>query len=125
MREFTCTRVGRLLVISGLGVPGVVVHVCRTLLRWSLASLVVAFSSGLAAETFHAKRLNNSEPVISERHFLNLSAKPEGGNNINGPSVLEDPDWIPRDKKASPGANYYIFWTPSWPLSQIGVGITY
>jgi len=49
-----------------------------------------------------------SDPIISQQMFKDLGAESEG-KNINGPSVIRIPDWIPSEKRANPAANYYMY----------------
>jgi hypothetical protein len=102
-------------------------------------------SSNISPEPVHldntvsVKRLNNSEPILSKRHFEQLGALHGEGDNINGPSVIRIPKWIPRDKRAAPEARYYMYfahhkgryirlaWAEKvegpWSLYNVGVGI--
>lgn len=75
------------------------------LLFWLL--LVLPCAAG--AEKFHVERLNGGEPIISAEHFRQLGAPENEGNNINGPSVIRIPDWIPKEKRAAPAAQYYLY----------------
>ena len=50
-------------------------------------------------------RLNHSEPIITRNMFP--SNRRSDGDNINGPSMIRIPDWIPRSERANRNANYY------------------
>ncbi|MCX2978881.1 hypothetical protein [Candidatus Marimicrobium litorale] len=73
-----------------------------------LVFLLSVSSCGVGAEQFHAKRLNNAEPILSRQHFEQLDVAAEG-ENINGPSVMRIPEWIPKEKRASLEARYYMY----------------
>ncbi len=47
-------------------------------------------------------------PIISQEMFTALGIEDEG-ENINGPSVIRIPDWIPSDKRADSTAQYYMY----------------
>ena len=51
---------------------------------------------------FTVTRLNSNEPII-----YNLMLPGEW--NINGPSMLRIPDWVPIMERVDPGAKYYIY----------------
>lgn len=107
-------------------------------IRW-LCSLLILLPSTLVAETFVAERLNGGEPIISARHFQQVNAPAQEGNNINGPSVILIPDWIPPEQRAAPAARYYLYfahhtgdyirlaWAQDiegpWALYQAGAGV--
>ena len=61
--------------------------------------LTMGYTSMATAQTFVATRLNGNEPLIDSSTFSDVGA--EGGNSINGPSVIRVPDWIP-ELRASP-----------------------
>lgn len=71
--------------------------------------LLFVLPSMLAAQTFTAQRLNGGEPILSAQHFLQQGAPAEEGGNINGPSVIRIPDWIPPAQRAAPDAVYYMY----------------
>lgn len=60
-------------------------------------------------------RLNNGDPIINPKMFKGWFDRPNagkdggGGSNINGPSLIRVPDWIPDDKRADPTAQYYLY----------------
>ena len=55
------------------------------------------------------------DPIIDESTFAAVGAESGdngGGNfpgNINGPSVIRVPDWIPASERVNPAANYYMY----------------
>ncbi len=55
------------------------------------------------------------DPLIDESTFNAVGANSRdnaGGNlagNINGPSVIRVPDWIPASERVNPNANYYMY----------------
>ncbi len=51
-------------------------------------------------------RLNDGNPIITSDIFLN---HPEGGEIINGPSMIRIPDWIMPEDRADPSAQYYLY----------------
>jgi len=53
-------------------------------------------------------RLNNSQPIIDQAMFAAVGAEEEG-ENINGPSMMRIPDWIPPSERADPSAVYYLY----------------
>ena len=62
------------------------------------------------ARPYMAKRANDGKPVISKETFADADAAFAGaGSNINGPSVIRVPEWIPPEKRADPRANYYLY----------------
>jgi hypothetical protein len=76
--------------------------------RW-LFCLVSVLPCMAGAEQFHAERLNGGEPILSAEHFRQLGAPTSEGNNINGPSVIRIPEWVPRGQRAAPEAQYYLY----------------
>ena len=54
---------------------------------------------------YQAIRLNNGNPIITPSMFNN----PDDGENINGPSLIRVPDWIPSNRRANPSAEYYLY----------------
>lgn len=73
-------------------------------------ALAVALT-GLAACTgpapYEAVRLGDA-PIIDQGLFEALGV-PEEGANINGPSLIRVPDWIPPAYRAHPTALYYLY----------------
>ncbi len=77
-------------------------------LRYIFLPLLLATAS--SAETYQAVRLNNGKPLISRETFTDLNpAFKKQGSNINGPSVIRVPDWMPLEKRADPKAEYYLY----------------
>lgn len=54
---------------------------------------------------FQAIRLNNGNPIITPSMFNRSS----DGDNINGPSLIRIPSWIPTSQRANPSARYYLY----------------
>ena len=54
---------------------------------------------------YQAIRLNNGNPIITPSMFNNSS----DGDNINGPSLIRVPSWIPTSQRAHPSARYYLY----------------
>ena len=55
-------------------------------------------------------RLNNNQPIISGKMFLDIDPKlTHEAGNINGPSLVRIPDWVPAEKRAHPSAKYYLY----------------
>ncbi len=46
-------------------------------------------------------------PLVTKKTFE--LAGIEGGNNINGPSMIKVPEWLPVSERADPLANYYLY----------------
>ncbi|MEP4782863.1 MAG: HYR domain-containing protein [Algibacter sp.] len=67
----------------------------------------ILFSTALFAQNspYQAIRLNNGDPIIEPSMFSN----PDDGDNINGPSLIRVPDWIPTNERADPSAQYYLY----------------
>lgn len=55
--------------------------------------------------SYEAIRLNNGNPIITPSMFTNSS----DGENINGPSLIRVPDWIPTNQRAHSTAQYYLY----------------
>lgn len=72
-----------------------------------LVFFIVFLSIGIYAQKspYQAIRLNNGNPIITPSMFNN----PDDGKNINGPSLIRVPDWIPVNKRANPSAQYYLY----------------
>ena len=54
---------------------------------------------------YQAIRLNDGNPIIEPSMFNNLN----DGENINGPSLIRIPDWIPANERANVSAQYYLY----------------
>ena len=73
--------------------------------------LPLLFSTSVFSQTgsgFVATRLNNSQPIIDQAMFTAAGVEDEG-ENINGPSLIRIPDWIPTSERAHPSAVYYLY----------------
>ena len=79
--------------------------------RLTPISLILFLTAMLAAAgSYDAVRLNEGLPVISLKTFTDLDPDyAKEGANINGPSVIRVPDWIPIEKRANPEAKYYLY----------------
>ena len=84
------------------------------LLRYAIfapVGLLLLLSASAFAQsdsTFTAIRLNNSQPIIDQAMFAAVGVEDEG-ENINGPSMIRIPDWIPPSERAHPSAVYYLY----------------
>lgn len=54
------------------------------------------------------ERMNGGKPIIHAGHFAALGT-PDEGRNINGPSLIRVPDWLPPEARAHPDAVYYLY----------------
>lgn len=84
--------------------------------RWLLLLLIVAGCTSCAKNkemtsngTFIVTRMNNGQPIITEAMFQALGASDREGENMNGPSVIRIPDWIPPARRTDPTAVYYLY----------------
>ncbi len=59
--------------------------------------------------TFVVTRMSNGEPIVTEAMFQALGAGKREGKNMNGPSAIRIPDWIPPTNRADPTAVYYLY----------------
>lgn len=55
------------------------------------------------------KRLNKRHPVICMKSFVDAGYDQKDGSNINGPSVIKLPDWLPVEKRVNKKAKYYLY----------------
>ena len=95
-------------------------------LKYLLATLILVVAvEGLAnaqnSDPITAVRIDGRpdtpgfDPIIDESTFNAVGAISRdnaGGNlsgNINGPSVIRVPDWIPASERVNPNANYYAY----------------
>ena len=78
-------------------------------LQWILVYFLSVLPVAVAAEQYHVERLNAGRPIITAEHFLQVGAPLEESDNINGPSVIRVPDWIPKEQRAAPQAQYYLY----------------
>tara|TARA_R100000027_G_scaffold18279_2_gene13134 strand:+ start:11688 stop:12812 length:1125 start_codon:yes stop_codon:yes gene_type:complete len=59
---------------------------------------------------YQATRLNDGHPIIDKSTFTRVDPSfADHGSNINGPSVIRVPDWIPLEERADPSAVYYCY----------------
>lgn len=93
-----------------------------------------AIASGIRVE-----RLNDGRPVVEESMFVALGASAYEGANINGPSVIRVPKWLPPEARVHPNARYYLYfahhkghyirlaWAVNvagpWRLHNVGSGV--
>ena len=89
----------------------------------ALLSLIVVqgFGSVTAdAQTFTATRVDGRpstpefDPIIDESTFAAVNTDSSSnslsnGGNINGPSIIRVPDWIPISERVHPSAQYYVY----------------
>ncbi|MGB0369940.1 MAG: hypothetical protein ACPGN3_01220 [Opitutales bacterium] len=61
-------------------------------------------------KTLSVTRLNGNQPIIHGQMFLDIdpTLTHEAGN-INGPSLVRLPDWLPVEQRADPSAQYYLY----------------
>lgn len=110
----------------------------------SIGSIIVAAATGFfakeaAAQSFTATRIDGRptgyaldsggfDPIVDLATFTAVGAAGEG-DNINGPSLVRLPDWLPADKRVHPDANYYLYFAHhaktsirlAWASSLTGV----
>ncbi len=77
-------------------------HVITCCVLFSMAALG-------AQAPYEIERINNKQPIIHVGHFEALGVAEEEGNNINGPSLIRVPAWIPPEDRAHPNAVYYLY----------------
>ena len=58
---------------------------------------------------FKAMRLNGGLPIIDEAWMTSQGATLGEADNINGPSCVRIPDWVPAEARADPTAVYYLY----------------
>ncbi len=79
-----------------------------------LACASVAFAAGAAlgpsaqAAPPPVLRLRDRLPIVSQEHFERAGVAGEGAN-LNGPSAIRVPDWLPVWRRADPRASYYLY----------------
>jgi len=61
-----------------------------------------------APSRYLATRLNGARPIIHAGLFASIGRAADG-ENMNGPSVVRVPDWIPPERRADPRARYYMY----------------
>jgi len=72
-----------------------------------LFSTLMLFPS-LMGQSYLPTRLNNMQAIITKALFDALGAGSEG-ENINGPSMIRIPDWIPLENRTDSSAVYYLY----------------
>lgn len=87
-------------------------HYCRKSLNQVLflpfLILALMVFPSIRGQYYEATRLNDNKPIITQLMFTNLGMADEG-ENINGPSLIRIPDWIPPENRADPSALYYLY----------------
>ncbi|MFW5693240.1 MAG: hypothetical protein ACOCWL_03400 [Thermoguttaceae bacterium] len=77
--------------------------------RMGIAGLLLATGQACAAG-FTIERLNDGRPIVSQQSFLDAGSDfAAQGENINGPSMIRVPDWIPPADRPHPDARYYLY----------------
>ena len=78
------------------------------LLAFTFYSIPSASYAQATTTSYNVVRLNNGQPIIDQDMFADLGVNSEG-DNINGPSLIRIPDWIPASERADPSAVYYLY----------------
>ena len=78
------------------------------LLAFTFYSIPSASYAQATTTSYNVVRLNNGQPIIDRDMFTSLGVDSEG-DNINGPSLIRIPDWIPARERADPSAVYYLY----------------
>lgn len=77
---------------------------------WGFICTLLFLGPGTSyADSYTATRLNAGQPIINSATFAAVNADKEEGSNIQGPSVIRVPDWIPPARRPSPEARYYLY----------------
>ena len=84
-------------------------RICQALKLPPVLLLALMTIHSVEGQGFIASRINNGLPVISENMFIESGAASEEGANINGPSIIRIPEWIPSENRADPSAQYYLY----------------
>ncbi|MEP4078366.1 hypothetical protein [Haloferula sp.] len=65
---------------------------------------------------FHTRRMNNKDPIMDTQWLVGQGAEDPGGsfyndntNNLNGPSCVRLPSWLPANQRVDPTAEYYLY----------------
>lgn len=113
---------------------------CREMLKEWVTNTGDDFDVDTAINTqkYNARRLNNGQPIITQKMFTDAGVEDEG-RNLNGPCMIRIPDWIAPENRANPEAKYYCYfahhsdeyirmaWAANiegpWHLYQIGSNI--
>ena len=56
-----------------------------------------------------AERRNRGQPIITRDQLRAAGADAQEARNVNGPSLIALPDWIPPAHRADPAARYYCY----------------
>lgn len=100
------------LLLAGAGVAGYRFWVSKgyvlSLSRGYDANFTVRPAILPGGHRIVVERPGEGQPVITRAMFAERGVAAEG-ENINGPSVVALPDWLPRDRRADPAANYYMY----------------
>ena len=81
----------------------------RILIIAAAIALEVLAAPQAIAQSFRAERFLQGRPIISAETFRSVGATDFESANINGPSVIRVPEWIPPEHRASPRAEYYLY----------------
>ena len=73
-----------------------------------LLIIMPSISTAQTIVNYDAVRLNGGNPIIDQDLFADAGVADEG-ENINGPSLIRIPDWIPTRDRADPSAVYYLY----------------
>ena len=82
---------------------------CRVLKISIVLLLTLFFALSIEGQGFITTRINNSQPIITQKLFIDLGAGTVEGENINGPSLIRIPDWIAPENRADSSAVYYLY----------------
>jgi len=74
----------------------------------AIALLACMIFPSTKGQSYHPNRLHNNEPLIAKTLFDELGVG-EDGENINGPSLIRIPDWIPLEDRVDSSAVYYLY----------------
>ncbi len=79
-----------------------------TLLKAVLLTFLLSTTMSLDAmpQTYQVERLNNGEPIITAEMFAELGAAEREGRSINGATLVKLPDWLAKEDRADPSAQY-------------------
>ena len=92
------------------------------LLAFTFYSIPSASYAQATTTSYNVVRLNGGEPIIDRDMFTSLGVDSEG-DNINGPSLIRIPDWIPASERADPSAVYYLYFAHHTGDYSPGMGI--
>ena len=92
-------------VHSMFNLPSKITCWAKKTLILSTIALFAPLHSHAQNSPYQAVRLNNGNPIIEPDMFTDS----DDGENINGPSMIRIPDWIPANRRANPNAQYYLY----------------